>query len=68
MADNHYRIAKYTEGDRTYTTVHPLTGDDRIREITALIGGHDITPLALENTAQLLAAAKKKKDKRKNKA
>lgn len=68
MADNHYRIAKYTEGDRTYTTVHPLTGDDRIREITALIGGHDITPLALENTAQLLAAAKKKKDNWKNKA
>ena len=68
MADHHYRIAKHTEGERTYTTVHLLTGAERVHEITAMIGGHNITALALENTTQLLIAAKEKKDKWKNRA
>lgn len=68
MADGHFYITKVTERDRTYTTVHQLSADEQIMEITRMIAGKSITPIALENTAQLVAAAKIKKEIWKNKA
>lgn len=68
MAEGHYHIAKHTEDGRTYTTVHELNTEERVREITRMMVGETLSPLALENTAQLLAVAKQKRDKWKNKA
>jgi len=68
MADGHYYITKMTEGDRTYTTVRELDPNQQILEITRMITGENTTALALENTSQLVAMAKKKKEIWKNKA
>lgn len=68
MADGHYYITKMTEGDRTYTTVRELDPNQQILEITRMITGENTTALALENTSQLVAMAKNKKEIWKNKA
>lgn len=68
MADGHYHVAKHTGEGRTYTTVRLLTAQDRIREITRMMNGENLTAVALENTEQLLVAVKKKKDMWKNNA
>jgi len=68
MADGHYYITKVTEGERTYTTVRSLSEDEQIMEITRMITGKSITAIALENTSQLVAMAKEKKEIWKNKA
>jgi DNA repair protein RecN (Recombination protein N) len=57
-ADNHLLIEKRTEGGRTFTAVKPVTGDERVREIARIQVGDNITPLALENAAHQLKAAK----------
>jgi len=59
MADNHILIEKNVVGERTVTTVRPLSQDDRKHEIARIMGGDSITPLLLENAQQLIDEAKK---------
>lgn len=58
MADNHLFIEKSSDGENTYTTVRYLEQDGRIKEIARIIGGSDITPLALKHSEELITAAK----------
>ena len=53
MADNHILIEKNVVGERTVTTVRPLSQEDRKHEIARIMGGDSITPLLLENAQQL---------------
>ena len=54
MADNHLFIVKKQENNKTYTAVHTLTKDARVREIARIIGGDDITPLKLKMAEEML--------------
>lgn len=54
MADNHLFIVKREENNKTYTAVHTLTSEERVREIARIIGGDDITPLKLRMAEEML--------------
>ena len=57
MADNHLYIEKNSDGENTYTSVLKLDHKGRIQEIARIIGGSDLTPLALKHSEELLCAA-----------
>ena len=54
MADNHLYIVKKEENGKTFTAVHPLEKEARVREIARIIGGDDITPLKLKMAEEML--------------
>jgi DNA repair protein RecN (Recombination protein N) len=54
FADRHYKIAKYSEKDKTITTVTEITGDDRIGEIARIISGAEITPESIATAKTLI--------------
>jgi DNA repair protein RecN (Recombination protein N) len=56
-AKNHLLIEKNVSDDRTYTTITPVTGEARIREIARIQVGDNITELALKNAEEQLLAA-----------
>jgi len=53
-ADRHYKIAKYSDADKTTTTVDEITGDDRIHEIARIISGAKITEESLNMARTLI--------------
>ncbi len=57
MADNHLYIEKSSDGENTYTTVKSLDHKGRVQEIARIIGGTDITHLALKHSEELIEAA-----------
>ncbi len=57
MADNHLYIEKNSDGENTYTTVRKLDHKGRVQEIARIIGGSDITALALKHSEELIEAA-----------
>ncbi len=57
MADNHLYIEKNSDGENTYTTVRKLDRKGRVEEIARIIGGSDITALALKHSEELIEAA-----------
>ena len=57
MADNHLYIEKNSDGENTYTAVRKLDHKGRVQEIARIIGGSDITPLALKHSEELIEAA-----------
>lgn len=61
MADTHLFIAKEIKGDRTTTSVLPLTLDEKVKEIGRMIAGAEITSLTKEHAKELLDLADKMK-------
>lgn len=57
MADSHLLIEKNSDGENTFTTVRYLDKKGRIQEIARIIGGSDITDLALKHAEELINAA-----------
>lgn len=58
MADNHFLIEKNSNGENTFTTVRNLDQSGRIQEIARIIGGSEITNLAIKHAEELINAAK----------
>ena len=56
--ENHLLIEKQTGIDNTYTKVHSLMDDERIREIARIIGGDVITETTLSSAQELISYAK----------
>ncbi len=52
-AERHLAVIKRVEGDRTFTEVRELTGDDRRQELAAMLGG--ATDAHLAAAAEMLA-------------
>lgn len=61
MADVHILVEKQIEGERTRTAVKILGMEDHKLEVTRMISGDSITPAALSNAAEMIAAASVKK-------
>ena len=57
LADNHLRISKHVNGDRTFTDVAPLDFEGRKRELARIIGGDAVTELQLEMAEEMLQKA-----------
>lgn len=58
MADTHLYISKKTADGRTESAVTILTEDDKIKEISRMISGVEITDLTKEHAKELLLMAK----------
>ena len=54
LADAQYLISKQVRGGKTYTDVAELDDEGRKKELARIIGGAQITPLTLENAAEML--------------
>ena len=63
MADVHISIEKVSDGSQTVTTVIPLAGDERVREIARMASGNEL-PQSIENAKAMLESASIKKAKR----
>jgi DNA repair protein RecN (Recombination protein N) len=64
MADTHFEIVKQAHDGDTSTRIHPLTGEDSIRELARLLGGAQITSAVLENAREMKELAQVHKNTR----
>jgi DNA repair protein RecN (Recombination protein N) len=55
--DLHFRVEKVQRGGRTFTTVGPLTDDERLAELATMLGGE--SEANRRSAAELMAAAHK---------
>ena len=53
LSDNHLLIQKNTDDKRTYTTVHSLNHEEKVREVARLISG-DSSDITLKNAEELI--------------
>lgn len=58
FADSHYVVKKEELNNRTYTDVHQLSFDERVREIARLYGGDNITAITLAAAEEQLNKSK----------
>lgn len=56
IADNHIKIRKSEDGDRTVTRLYTLTEDERVLEIARIIDGDNFTETALKHAKEMLDA------------
>ena len=54
QADNHLKISKSVEGDKTFTRVTALDHEGRKMELARIIGGLEITELQLKSAEEML--------------
>ncbi len=54
--DRHYRVEKREEQGRTFTEVHLLGDEERVKEMARLLGGARVTERTLEHAREMLAA------------
>ena len=54
---SNYRIWKHSDEVMTYTSVDPLSPDEKVREIARLLGGENITPTTLKSAKELIEAS-----------
>lgn len=64
MADTHFEIEKHLKETETITQIHPLHGEDCLRELARLLGGAEITPAVLENAREMKELAQVHKNTR----
>lgn len=57
LADTQYLIQKQVRSGKTYTEVQELDDEGRKHELARIIGGAEITPLTLQNAAEMLKMA-----------
>lgn len=58
FADNHLLIQKKVAEGRTFTEIHTLDGEGRVRALASIISGDHITELSLANAREMIEAAK----------
>lgn len=57
VADNHYFIEKQVVCDRTETSIHTLSEDERVNEVARMLSGDELTDAAKENARDLIQRA-----------
>jgi len=56
--DRHYRVVKRVVGERTNTSVSLLTQEERLEEITRMLGGVELTQKTKDHAREMLQAAR----------
>ena len=54
LANNHYKISKVVNNDRTYTKISLLSFDERVHEIAVMISNGNITESSIKYAEELL--------------
>ena len=57
LAGSHLLVEKHQDRDRTRTGVRPLSADERIEEISRMLGGREISAAARAHAREMLATA-----------
>ena len=63
MADSHYLIEKSTHSGNTVTGLKFLNADERISELARLIGGQEVSSLAVPHAKEMIEYANKYKNR-----
>lgn len=58
FGSHNYKISKCSDDSMTYTTVTPLSEEEKTMEIARLLGGANITETTLKSAHELIAASK----------
>lgn len=64
FADTHLLIAKNVREERTFTTVQPLSQEERVQELARIMGGENITEPVLASARELILQAKENENGR----
>lgn len=64
MADTHFEIEKRQKDNETITEIHPLEGDDSVRELARLLGGAELTQAVFDNAKEMKELAQVHKNTR----
>ena len=64
MADTHFLISKEDRDNQTYTKFTALNEDERVNEISRMIGGVQITKTTKDSATEMIAQAKLFKDRK----
>ena len=54
FGEHHFRISKQITKGRTLTAIHPLSAEDRHKEIARMLGGDEITATTMKHARELL--------------
>jgi DNA repair protein RecN (Recombination protein N) len=54
MGHAHFKVYKYEEDGKTYTSVKQLQGNERIEELAKMVGGENLTDTTLKTARELL--------------
>jgi len=54
LGQNHYKVYKNTDNDRSYTNIKLLNKNERLNEIASMISGEELSLQAIENAKILL--------------
>lgn len=55
-ADHHLLVSKQAAGRQTLSTVQPIEGDARVRELARMLGGGETSEISLAHAREMLAA------------
>jgi len=57
FGDEHFTVCKREDGGRTVSGIEPLAGEERVKELAAMISGQKVTATALEAARELIDKA-----------
>lgn len=66
LSDNYYFVSKKVENQKTFTQIRILSNDDKIKEIAKMIGGDEVSEVAVQNSCEMVKFADVKKEEIKN--
>lgn len=52
--NTHFRVFKYEEGGKTFTSIKALNDDERVEELAVMVGGEKLTDTTLKAARELL--------------
>ena len=66
LSDNHYFVSKKVENGKTFTQIRMLNEQDKVCEIAKMIGGDNLSDVAIDNSREMVKLADIKKNEIKN--
>ena len=66
LSDNHYFVSKKVENGKTFTQIRMLNEQDKVCEIAKMIGGDNLSDVAIDNSREMVKLANIKKNEIKN--
>ena len=66
LSDNHYFVSKKVENGKTFTQIRMLNEEDKVCEIAKMIGGDNLSDVAIDNSREMVKLADIKKKQIKN--
>ena len=66
LSDNHYFVSKKVENGKTFTQIRMLNEEDKVCEIAKMIGGDNLSDVAIDNSREMVKLADIKKNEIKN--